>query len=285
MNLSELVDAYLLSHEVRSNTEVQIRYAVKGVEKHHGTTLQVSELSADVLNRYILSLTKAGQFRYAKTHRTWLMSLLRAALELGELQELPRNVRRVKVPESIPTAWTCEQVTQLVQTAQAMPGVFRMHPHVPKSIWFTAYALVRWDTALRMADVLSIERTDIWPGGQISIVQHKTGHAHSVLLSKDTQEALRRLWKLLPESRMILPSLCEPRRIYSEFKRLVKLAGLEGTGRKLRISSATAAEAIEPGAATKLLGHRTPDMARRHYIDPRLLNRAPVAPPALPKIG
>jgi integrase len=285
MTLMELIDAYLLSHALESGTEVQVRYAVRGLQKFTGSTLTVKDATSEAINRYLSSrVRKAGQLRYAKTHRTWLMTLLRFAVEIDELHEIPRNVRRIKVPESIPTAWAAEQVAQLVAAARSMSGAFKRAPNVPQSAWYTPYVMVRWDSALRMADVLSIERGDIWPGGIISIVQRKTGHAHTVVLGEETQEALASLWKLTPESRMILPQLVESRHVYTTFKKLVKSVGLNGTGRKLRISSATAAEAVERGAATRLLGHRSPDMARRHYIDPRKIGVRPVAPPPLPKL-
>jgi hypothetical protein len=284
MQLSELMQTYLLEHNLQANTATQLRYAVLGLERFSGGTLDVKMVTSELLNRYVIYLSEKRSLRYAKHHRTWLMSLLRAAAEMGELEEIPKRVRQVKVPQKVPSAWTPNQVSLLATQASSLEGVFRLHPNVPKRKWFHPFVLVRWDTALRLKDCLSIERTDIWPGGRISIVQSKTGQCHTVLLRETTIQALSELWKLTPGSRMILPQLCELRHLYAEFSRLVKASGLDGTSRKLRASAATAAEQMGEGLATRLLGHRTPDLARKHYIDPRLIHRAPVLPPALPEL-
>jgi integrase len=287
MTLFDVMEAYLLERVLQPDTITQVKYAILGIERFAGRELKACELTSELLNQYMLHVSKSS-LRYAKHHRSWLMSLLRFAVEIGALQTLPNRVRRIKLPETVPTAWTEDQVAKLALAASKMPGCFREKPEIlkghsgiPKAKWYTPYVMARWDTALRLKDLLSIERGDIWPGGIVSIVQNKTGHAHSVILRPETIEHLQELWELMPEGRMMLPQLCVLRHIYAEFKKLAASVGLHGTGKKLRISAATAAEKAEAGAATRLLGHRTPDMARRHYIDPRLINRAPVAPPRL----
>lgn len=284
MNLNELVGAYLLQRSLQPTTAAQLRYAVNGLERFASHTLQVHEVTGELLNRYLLHLSETRSLRYTKHHRTWIMCLLRLAVESGMIEKLPQRVRTIKVPEKVPTAWTPDQVAQLAEAARRIEGVFRLHPKVPKRKWFYPFVLMRWDTALRLKDTLSIERADIWPGGRISIVQSKTGHCHTVLLRETTLAALRELWTYLPAGRMALPQLCELRTLYGDFAKLVQSVGLYGTSRKLRASAATAAEQLGEGQATLLLGHRTADLARRHYIDPRLIHREPVQPPELPQL-
>lgn len=50
---------------------------------------------------------------------------------------------------------------------------------------------------------------------------------------------------------------------------------------RLRRTAATYAELACPGAASRLLGHRDPRMAARHYVDPRIAGQRNYLPPRL----
>jgi len=52
------------------------------------------------------------------------------------------------------------------------------------------------------------------------------------------------------------------------FKRIVEVAGLQGTFCKIRRTSGTEVERQQHGCAWLHLGHTSPDTARRWYINP-----------------
>lgn len=68
---------------------------------------------------------------------------------------------------------------------------------------------------------------------------------------------------------------------YRHYRKLVAAAGVRGTSKWLRRSSATALERICPGSAMGHLGHKTPGLAYRHYVDPRMLQCGRPLPPEL----
>ena len=77
-----------------------------------------------------------------------------------------------------------------------------------------------------------------------------------------------------------------PRRLVLEpLAMVIEAAGLPDTPgngpQKLRRSSASHLERVCPGSASHHLGHLTPDMAIKHYLDPRIFNEGRELPPPI----
>lgn len=66
------------------------------------------------------------------------------------------------------------------------------------------------------------------------------------------------------------------------FARLVLASGIRPGGtRRIRRGGASEVEKHQPGTAGRFLGHLTPGLAARHYLDPTITNVRPVSPPEL----
>jgi hypothetical protein len=81
---------------------------------------------------------------------------------------------------------------------------------------------------------------------------------------------------------LLFAGLLTRRPIQVQFAKLVRGAGLQGSTKWLRRSGATWCEVHQPGSAMAFLGHRTPGLAYKHYVDPRFVQRDKPRPP---KIG
>ena len=65
------------------------------------------------------------------------------------------------------------------------------------------------------------------------------------------------------------------------FSGLVATAGLKGSIKRLRATGATWCQVDKPGSASAYLGHRTPWLAEKHYVDPRFLRQHKPRPPRI----
>ena len=94
--------------------------------------------------------------------------------------------------------------------------------------------------------------------------------------------SLESLGRLPRYDRIIFGTIISVDQIKKVMRRLIQRAGLEGSGKYLRRSSATYAEQSGISASFQL-GHKTPGMAWRHYVDQVILaeRRKPV--PSIPQ--
>lgn len=70
------------------------------------------------------------------------------------------------------------------------------------------------------------------------------------------------------------------------FGMLVKRAGVRpGTFKWLRRSAGSYAESMQPGAGTRLLGHRDANVFNGFYRDDQIVQQQPIEPPDLGAVG
>jgi integrase len=141
-----------------------------------------------------------------------------------------------------------------------------------------AWILVGYSSGLRLGDMLAI-RYDQVRGSRLAFVMQKTGRPHVVILDSNALHAIASLPVVGPK---IFGSHVSRWRIIPSIRETVQRAGLHGSGKFLRRSSATYAE-IAGISATGHLGHMTAGLAQKHYVDPLLVAelKRPVPPIAL----
>jgi integrase len=85
--------------------------------------------------------------------------------------------------------------------------------------------------------------------------------------------------ELSPDGRVFRWALAE-KWLRIRWDRMVAAAKLTGTCKWMRRTGATWVEATQPGSASRFLGHRSPELAMKHYVDRTLLpNSCPMPPP------
>ena len=237
----------------------------------------VDDLTVSNIDAY---LTQALGHLAASTvhnHRRMLSTLRRAALRDGLLvDDCTRPIRRVKHTLPMVRAWTHDEMRHLLAVASEMPGGTLYCPH---RILLPAWILVGYSSGLRLGDLLAITY-DSLRGDRLATVLQKTRQQHVVVLDGNALESIRSLPRRGPK---IFGGLVGRSRIIVAMRSLVKRAGLTGSGKYLRRSSATYAQ-LAGMDATGHLGHLTPGM-KRHYLDPVILSDLKRAVPSLELAG
>lgn len=225
----------------------------------------VGDLTVDRIDAYLTDALTHLAASTVQNHRRMLNTLRKAAFSDGLVVDssIAKPLRRVKCDPPLVRAWTHEELRHLLSVAAEMPGGTLRCPY---SLLLPAWILVGYSSGLRLGDMLSITYDQL-RGNKLALVLRKTRTAHVVLLDRPALDAIARLPRCGPK---IFGSLASRSRMIVALRRLVKKSGLAGSGKYLRRSSATYAE-ISGISATGHLGHRTPGLAQRHYVDQLLM--------------
>lgn len=278
MYVRDYLASYLAERDVSADYPRDLRYTISYLDRWAGRPVDLSELADDLANRWLLHLSATMRPRSVKHHRTNLLALWRGAADAGLIDVWPRRVRRVKVPRTLVEAWHIDEMRRLLLAAEALTGKIRRWG-IPRAALMRAYTLTGWNSGMRPYDLWLLEFAEVGSNGTLLHVAHKTGEVIMCPLWPETIAAIEAIAQ--PARQRIFGSVLGVSALRSQFKRLAKSAGLSGTPKKLRKSAATAVEAQKEGAASRFLGHRSPDLAAKHYVDRRHLNHVPILPPPL----
>lgn len=271
----ENVERYILSRELSSAYAQALRHRVHAFLCWTGRPLRVDELDDDLLNRWIASLEAQNlKPRTRRHYRAAVLTIWRDAYNRRQTDHRPERIRPVRVPLDPPVAWTLPEVQRLLAACAHLPGRVA-RTDVARSTWFDRLIRLAWTTGFRLADLLRLEAHQIDPAGIVRIAQSKTARPLAVKIPAELSQTL-------PTAGPLLPWPGCSRQFPRWFGRLVKIAGIRpGTFRFLRRSAASYVERDHPGAARAFLGHATPGLAERHYLDPSIVGRIPPSPPPL----
>lgn len=235
----------------------------------------VSDLTVERIDAYLTEALTHLAASTVQNHRRMLNTLRKAAFSDGLVVDssIAKPLRRVKCDPPLVRAWTHQELRHLLAVAAEMSGGTLRCPY---RLLLPAWILVGYSSGLRLGDMLSITYDQL-RGNKLALVLRKTRTAHVVLLDQPALDAIAKLPRCGPK---IFGSLASRSRMIVALRRLVKKSGLAGSGKYLRRSSATYAE-ISGISATGHLGHRTPGLAQRHYVDQLLIAEAKKPVPSI----
>ncbi|MHB1038621.1 MAG: tyrosine-type recombinase/integrase [Pirellulales bacterium] len=275
-----LAEQYATTHEMCAMRRQNMAALVERFSRWLGRQAELSDLTDSTVNRWLSALGE-GQRAKATIHnnRGELLALWNDAFANCVVQHPPRRVRKIKLPRTLPTAWNEGEILRLLAAAEEVPGWFR-RSRVAKGPFWVALIMTAYDTGLRQGDLLRLRRDQIDASGHLRTIQHKTGNE---ILSRvhlvPTLAAIEATYP--PRRKFIFGGVLYASRLQRAFQQIVKAAGLVGSFKKLRKSGATAVEKETPGAATAFLGHRSPQVAAMHYVDPTIARQEVRLPPSL----
>ena len=227
---------------------------------------------------WIASLDRSQETK--KNIRRLALTILKAGMDAPAWVEFSSQIHRVKSPKKIPIAWSQEELRRLITQASRLKGNFQ-GSGCPARLYFSAWILVAYETGIRWGDQMALKRSQL-RGDRLFVIQSKTGNPIGKRLSLQCTELILQLIQQSPDDTIFSWAINE-RNVRFRWKKLIESAGLKGTPKYLRRSGATYVEAMQPGAATIFLGHRSPELAEANYIDPTLLpERSPKPPPLFP---
>jgi integrase len=245
-----------------------------------GCEVTLDQLSDELLEEFALWSRRSGRSPCTVNNRVaTLCALWRFAWKKKHLETIPRDVEKLRAPLQLPEAWTPEEVGRLIASAAAERGHVG---DVPAPVFWVALLLTLFDTGARVMALLETapRNLDLQSGFLVIDACHqKQLKTQAFRLHPDTLRALARLpldRELLFQTHFTRISLY--RALRERFRRIVERAGIRfrhGEGfHKLRRTHATCvADVAGDEAAQRQLGHSTPSLTRRSYIDPRLLTR------------
>ena len=255
MNLFEFLDLYRVEREIEPETVLAYSNSIKVLHRYTGKTLLLSELSPDLMNRWLEHLRQKDRApAYRKSLRTAIMAMWRLAWELDTEHHKwdvtrPR-ARRVKpwIPNPIP--WTDEEFKRLIAACDELPDYF---PNTgrKRSTYYRTIVKAGRTCCLRWKDLVKVRREEIKPDGRFSVVQHKTGKPVSCWVSPAT---LAEIDQFCP-SGVIWPCPGHYETFRKWFTRAVKSAGLVGTFKKIRKTGGNEWERLNPGRGHIRLGN------------------------------
>ncbi len=262
---------YAASRTLSPGSIEQLCISGRMLDAFLGRRVTIRDFSDDLANQWILWLDDGQRSSYTiKKHRANLLSVWRDAFLAGLIDLQPARIRKVRTVRAIPTAWTEDEIRQLIEAGRNLHGSFRGST-VPRAWFWPSLILGLWDTGLRVGDLLGVQRDTISGNGLFRVIQQKTGEVKECRFQESTVHAIAK-WKDRPDSGgPIWPWGAQRKAVYRAFRQLVELAGIrKGTTRWIRRSAASYVELEHPGAASEFLGHKCRDIADRHYIDPSI---------------
>lgn len=211
----------------------------------------------------IIQTTAAGDFER-------LLALWRWAAQRRYVEDWPDLKCPVRRLRRAPTAWTPAQLSALAAATCLLRGTVA---GIVSSLWWRALVLVGLDTGLRAKQLLQLGWVDVDLARPAVLAQaewSKTGQDEHLGIAPDTAEALTAI--MLPTRRLVFPWTQCRETYFRHWTRLLRLAGLPQSRRdktqKLRRTCGTWAELVGgPGAGQRILGHSTPSVTARHYLD------------------
>lgn len=260
-------------------TATQYRRTLESLERWSGRTLCCHEFEVSWVNQYLAELDGSHLAKPTiRSRRIQLVALWNAAFDAGLCSERPSKVRRVKIIQRPPEAWSHDEMELLLKSSAALTGRYCLKDpatgeshRILKSVYWRAFIRTLWDTGLRSGDALRISVGDIAAGGIMQLSQGKTGRWHVCKFHDSTLATIAEL--KLPKRSRLLPWSKSGNYLREEFRdAIVKPTGLVGSMKKIRKSSASDVELNHPGMGAVHLGHRlSASIAHNHYLDPRIV--------------
>jgi len=260
-------DRYALERPLRPSSLWMHRHSLEIYIRWLGRDPSISDVDSESISRFVRDMGGRYAPRTVKRMRNNVLGTVRHAALAG-LARVPGVTRPVKVPPQIPIAWTIDQVRGLLNATPQL----RYH-----GAYLDRFLRAGWDTGLRRSDLEQMDMEQVDGSGRGVLRQSKTLQPVRFTLRDKTMKSLRRSGQRWP-----LRCPIAHRQIYVWWEKLCRLASVpHGGPQRLRRSAATYCELAYRGSATGFLGHRSPELAVRHYLDQRILQQDLPRPPAL----
>lgn len=264
---------YCSEREVSADYRQALLRVARSMAVHSVTPLTIED---SLFNRWLLQIARSQTTR--SNYRRMGLTLWRAALDMKLATHAIGKIIRVKTQLPPPVAWSAGELSLLLDHAAKTPGCFRSSG-CPRSLFWQGWILTGYESGVRFRDIHYLQSNQL-RGNRLWVTQHKTGRPLGKILSSHCQSVLSELSGLSTDGSLFKWALSR-KHVFLHFKQLVKDAGLGGSTKYLRRSGATAVEMANPGSASKFLGHLSPQLAAKHYLDPTLLAERQPAPPPI----
>lgn len=293
MTLRELFDLYRVRKLLGASETTVKKYlrTIALADKLIGRTATVDDLTDDLVAALMQAKIDKGRTNHtANDARAKICALWTWGAKKRFVDTFP-DVDQLKAPETIPTAWTVEELPRVFAACDLAK---RDMCGVPGSLWWRALLSVLWDSGERLGAILDAKWSRLageWLTVPASARKGKT-RDKVYRLHPDTLELLQRM-RAYHDRDELLPADCSYASLFDRFRSMLRRAGLPCDRKHLfhaiRRSVASHAKAAG-GDATAILDHSDATITKRYYLDPRVTGtQAPVdilfRPSQLPEGG
>lgn len=268
--LSQICTTYCESTDsVRSeHTQRLLEHAIRRYSEWLGHEAELDDLSDRNLISYMRSREKQGM-AHATIEResAKLLTLWRYAALNGWVK--PPTVRIRKAKCRTPRAYSRSELRRLFSEAKRTKRTIR---RLPGNVFWPAMLYSCWDSGERINGVREIRRDDFDLIGRWLTLRNRKGNGE-VLVKKLRRRTVKYVRALLVLSDAEKPfAIVSKSAQYKSYKEILKDAGLATDRDSLfhRIRKSHASHLHRRGGdAAESLGN-TPEVCRKHYLDPRL---------------
>jgi integrase len=279
-------DVFRQRRSLSAGYDCQIQLTLRNLRHFLKRPPMLGELPS-VMNAWVQKMELTLSAPTIKRRRAAIITLWNFAAEC-RLCEPPntRLIRAVKTTRPTPDAFTMEQMQALLEACGAFRNTFYKNG-INRGRFWEAFIRVCYDTALRRGDMLTLRRQQISVvdgEAYVTTVQGKTGDGIVKRLRPKTVASLDAIFP--PDRELIFDYPHNLDTFSDHWDDVLARANIDPTDRrngvqKLRRTSASYLERVHPGAATAHLGHRSADMAQKHYLDPKISRAQLPLPPEL----
>ena len=158
MIFREFLDAvYAPQHlGISAGTLGQYRIAITLFDRWHGQPVLLSDLSDDLLLRFLHQYSQSVSMATVNGKRRFLLAVWRFAAEKG-LCSGPGKIPRAKEHPALPEAWKKDDVELIFAVSRSLSGTIAEHP---ARHWWTSLLLVIFDTGGRIGAVRKVRTED-----------------------------------------------------------------------------------------------------------------------------
>lgn len=267
---------YSLTRDIKPGTLRQYVIVADLVERWAGRPVRLDELDEPSVSEWLRDYSATVKPHTVRGKKTMLLALWRAASDDGLAQEpSARRVRRVRLPQLVPTAWTKAEVETLLTYVNTLKRKHRCG--LSRAAWWDLAVRCAWDSGLRWGDLVALRVDAIAADGTCTVTQSKTAKITTFRLSPTTLEAIRATVAACPRV-LVCPWPASGETFRDQFTLIVQKAGIRaGTWKWIRRGSGTDVEMQLRGTGHLHLGN-TRAVFDRSYGDPTQLGAQTPAP-------
>jgi hypothetical protein len=289
--LASLVRRYELHRDVQRSTVAQKRATINCFERFLKRSAQLADLERETIVGFLAWYRERAEPGTVATKRRDLLTLWEFAYEERLVSQSPQRIRAVRQPQKVPDGWDLTELRQLLAATERLPGTYRylgdrrQRVDVPKGLVLRALVRGFLCTGLRRNALLKVLKSELRPDGVFAArwQNAKTWAEQTKKLDAEAVAAVQAV-HAYGEFRTLFPA---PSKKYlnADWRKLLELAGLRSKGnvlaQHLRRTASSYVEQQRPGTARHFLGHKTPGLAERRYLVPRIVRPELIEGPRL----
>jgi integrase len=261
-----------------------LRHAITQFSKWLGRAAVLDDLEDLVVSQWLTAMAAVKAPNSVARERSGILAIWNLAQGRG-LVKLRPTVAPELVPQSVPRAFTVEELGRLAESARLSYGW--VGP-VPASVFFPALIAVGLETGERISAILNTPR-NCWsrPALMVPAAIRKGRRTERVYeLSPEASDLVDAVSR--HEGPTVFWWVASGTALRKRWKTITRRAGL-GEGRDVQFHAlrrSTASHLAAAGLdATSYLGHSTDRVTRRSYLDPRVVDSSrPKAWQSLPRV-